>query len=126
MLVVLILGWELRWAGVQTYDRYGPGASTRKLQRLHRLRDHTARAIEVGVEVASRTSSRDGNETSGMTGQSLQGVALLKDRMLKDAVVLGQLLSPSEIRFVRREPASKLGRLPLRRKWDSHTLPPPQ
>ena len=41
------MGWELlRWAGIQTYDRLGPGASTRRLHRLRRLRDTTARAIE--------------------------------------------------------------------------------
>ena len=46
LVLLLILGWELlRWAGLQTYDRLGPGSSLRRLQRLQRLRDTTARAI---------------------------------------------------------------------------------
>ena len=47
IVFLLILGWELlRWAGIQTYDRLGPGSTSRRLQRLQRLRDATARAIE--------------------------------------------------------------------------------
>ena len=41
LILLLILGWELlRWAGLQTYDRLGPGSSLRRLQRLQRLRDN--------------------------------------------------------------------------------------
>ena len=44
---LLILGWELvRWAGFQTFDRYGPGSTERRLRRLQRLREQTAQAIE--------------------------------------------------------------------------------
>ena len=57
------MGWELlRWAGIQTYDRLGPGASVRRLHRLRRLRDTTARAIE--DELRRRVDQQASSETS--------------------------------------------------------------
>ena len=50
---LLILGWELiRWAGVQTFDRFGPASTERRLRRLQRLREQTAQAI--GQELRTR------------------------------------------------------------------------
>ena len=52
IVFLLILGC----AGIQTYDRFGPGSTSRRLQRLQRLRDATAGAIE--EELVRRTSQR--------------------------------------------------------------------
>ena len=63
LILLLIVGWELlRWAGIQTYDRLGPGASVRRLHRLRRLRDTTARAIE--DELRRRVDQQASSETS--------------------------------------------------------------
>ena len=63
LILFLIVGWELlRWAGIQTYDRLGPGASVRRLHRLRRLRDTTARAIE--DELRRRVDQQASSETS--------------------------------------------------------------
>ena len=55
MILLMVLGalvlWELlKWGVVVLYQEWMPGASTRKLKRLRKLRDATALAIEKELE----------------------------------------------------------------------------
>ena len=79
IVFLLILGWELlRWAGIQTYDRFGPGSTSRRLQRFQRLGDVTARAIE--EELLRRTGQQQSlqpqpNARAGSRQRQLEGRA---------------------------------------------------
>ena len=60
-LIVLLwtLAWEfLKYAGWQLYFTAAPGAESRRLRRLQKIRDHTALAIQHELE-ARRENSRD-------------------------------------------------------------------
>ncbi|OLQ02805.1 Retrovirus-related Pol polyprotein from transposon TNT 1-94 [Symbiodinium microadriaticum] len=65
MILLMVLGalvlWELlKWGVVVLYQEWMPGASTRKLKRLRKLRDATALAIEKELERLTEESIEGG------------------------------------------------------------------
>ncbi|CAE7344119.1 unnamed protein product [Symbiodinium sp. KB8] len=56
-VIILLVAWELlKWLVWLAYDRATPGATTRRMKRLQKLRDATSVAIQ--KEIQSRSGSR--------------------------------------------------------------------
>ena len=67
-VIVLLLAWEmLKWILWLLYDRATPGATNRRLKRLHKLREATAEAIQKEIQVRSGARAEQRARDSRLT-----------------------------------------------------------